>query len=464
MAGLIVGLVRGVEAGDRSAGSRRMLVRSLIGRLTIRPAAGLVVWSVTTTLLGGPAAADETADEVAGAVAATDLSPDEMFDAFDDAVLDGLADIGPAPAITSDATTDARIRATGEARGYRRRPLPSRDLAPVDGILLQPAAAAAWEQLQAAARDAGHSIWITSGFRDVAAQRTIFRRRLSGTSDTAIDRRLRTAAVPGYSKHHTGYAIDIRSSTGSRFAFAGTAAYTWLAADNWANAKAYGWLPSYPEGGRPAGPVPEPWELVWVGATNIICADSSPAETAPFCDTVGSPFANDIAWLLDHGITAGCRADRFCPQAAITRGQMATMLWRRAGEPAADGAIPFVDVADGAFYSAAVRWMYATGSTTGVSPTRFEPERPLTRAELVTFLWRVAGRPEPAGDAPLFGDVDVSSFSAAAVRWAASTGVTRGTSATEFSPERITTRGEAAAFVHRHAAAASDLPGIDGQP
>ncbi len=256
-------------------------------------------------------------------------------------------------------------------------------------------------------------------------------------------------AVPGYSKHHTGYAIDVRSSTGSGFAFADTEAYRWLAADNFANAKAFGWVPSYPEGSAPAGPVPEPWEFVWAGTTNIRCVEFVPTEQEPFCDMAGSTFVDDIGWLHQRGITSGCRPTRYCTTATTSRGEAATMLWRLAGEPPIDSPAPFMDVESGAFYADAVAWLENEGITTGTSATHYSPDAPLTRAQAVTLLWRSGGRPG-AGDHVPFADVSPDSYAYEAIHWARVSGITRGVSATEFEPERPVTRGEIAAFIHRY--------------
>jgi D-alanyl-D-alanine carboxypeptidase/S-layer homology domain len=403
---------------------------------------------VAIATLPASVASTALAEDVGHAVTATRQSPDEFLATFDDAVLPGLGPIAPAPSITGNAAVDARIRAIGEARGYRPRPLPNRPLESVNGVLLQPEAAAGLRSLVAAAAAAGHRIWATSGYRSPATQASIFLGKLTGTSDAAIDRRLRTVAVPGYSKHHTGYAMDIRASDGRLFSFRNTAAYAWLAADNFANAKAHGFIPSYPDGSGPAGPNPEPWELVWVGAENILCGVFEATADRPFCDTAGSSFAADIDWLLAEGITTGCREGRFCTRATVTRAEAATFLWRLAGRPDSDARIDFVDVVDGAFYTKAVRWMFADGITTGTTRTTFEPDRPLTRAEFVTFLWRYSGRPE-VGVGAGFLDVDPAGFAAAAIAWAARTEVTTGTSEFIFSPSAAATRGQAAAFLHR---------------
>ncbi|MEO0494567.1 MAG: D-alanyl-D-alanine carboxypeptidase family protein [Actinomycetota bacterium] len=416
--------------------SLRRLISTLIG-------ACLVVATAAT-----PAAADPVID----ALEATDLSPDELVAAFDNANLTGLQPlVGPPPSITGDAELDARIRVLAEGRGYVRRAEPSVPLTLVDGRSLQPQAAAAWTSLRTAAANAGHSIALTSAYRSAGHQASIFRSRLTGTSDAALDTLLETVAAPGYSKHHTGYAIDLRSGNSVLFDFADTPAYAWLSADNFANAKAHGWMPSYPDGVESQGPNPEPWEFVWAGAINIICADFTPSEGDPFCDTLGSSFADDVVWLYESELTTGCGEIRFCIDDAVTRGEGATFLWRLFGRIAPTATADFDDVEAGMFFADPVAWMVENEITTGTSPTTFSPYDQLTRAQFVTFLWRAAGR--PAAMAPhSFDDVAEDSFADDAVAWAVEAGITNGTSATTFSPDGTATRGQIAAFLNRFAA------------
>ena len=409
-----------------------------------------------STLLISPALIPDpvTASPVLNAVAATNLTPDEMLATFDNASLPGLAAVGDPPSITGNADLDARIRDLGEARGYQRRPEPSGELTLVDGYRLQPDAGHAWESLQAAAANAGHSITLTSAYRSANTQKYILRRNLTGTNDEAIKAVLTTVAVPGYSKHHTGYAIDIKSGSAVLHQFANSAAYAWLAADNWVNAKAHGWLPSYPDGTTAAGPNPEPWEFVWVGVTNIICGDFTATAETPFCDTTDSSFASDIRWLSDEGITNGCGPIRFCTTNNVTRGEVAAFLYRLFDKPASDSVIPFADVADNTFFTEPVRWMIGEVTTTGTSPTTFSPYDQLTRAQFVTFLWRAAGRPFVESELA-FTDVDPNSYAVHAIRWASEVQITTGTSPTTFSPDATTTRGQVAAFLSRFNVAAS---------
>ncbi len=158
-------------------------------------------------------------------------------------------------------------------------------------------------------------------------------------------------------------------------------------------------------------------------------------------------YTEPVLWMVERGITTGMTADLFGPRHRATRAQIATFLWRYAGEPAA-GPSSFADVPAGQWYSDAVGWMAAEGITTGTTPTTFSPERDVTRGEAVTFLHRMAGEPatsEPVG----FPDVPAGAFYRDAVAWARSAGVTTGTERGTFEPDTAVSRAEFAAFLFR---------------
>lgn len=180
---------------------------------------------------------------------------------------------GPPPPITGDPAADERIRTMAVARGYVLRPLPSVELTSIAGRPLHAEVAGAWLEMSAAAAADGISLILASGFRPVDSQRVTFLGHLdltpaaivAGTADAHIDYVLSYSAPPGYSKHHTGYAVDISEGT-ERFAqFESTAAFAWLSADDYTNARRFGFVPSYPPGVAQQGPNPEAWEYVWVG-------------------------------------------------------------------------------------------------------------------------------------------------------------------------------------------------------
>ena len=174
------------------------------------------------------------------------------------------------PPITGDDETDRLWRQIATGRGYQRRPL----VADVDQLKtisqsrhrLQPQAAVDFETMQQAARAAGHPLTLSSAYRDHDYQAKLFLRLLDQPyREEEIDRRLRRSALPGYSKHHTGYVVDLAEGDYILEQFVESGSYQWLADDGFANARRWGWIPSYPAGGTPQGPEPEPWELIWVG-------------------------------------------------------------------------------------------------------------------------------------------------------------------------------------------------------
>ena len=161
-----------------------------------------------------------------------------------------------------------------------------------------------------------------------------------------------------------------------------------------------------------------------------------------------------IDWALVQGITTGTSETAFSPGAGCTRAQVVTFLWRAAGSPEpAGGSNPFTDVKPGAYYEKAVLWASETGVTAGTAADRFSPGKTCTRAQIVTFLWRFEGMPAPAGADNPFTDVKPGAYYEEAVLWAAETGVTAGTTATTFSPGKTCTRAQVVTFLYRDLAA-----------
>ncbi|HEX2574974.1 MAG TPA: D-alanyl-D-alanine carboxypeptidase family protein, partial [Aquihabitans sp.] len=135
------------------------------------------------------------------------------------------------------------------------------------------------EWLVAEARRNGHELGLRYGYRSADLQRTYFLQRIEGWStddivagraDDAIDAALRWVAAPGFSKHQSGFTVDFHAAGG--VAFGTSDVGRWLAADNHAVAKRFGFIPSYPAGAGAQGPEPEPWEYVYVGVAAIECA------------------------------------------------------------------------------------------------------------------------------------------------------------------------------------------------
>ena len=215
------------------------------------------------------AAVEETDDE-----ALTDkyllFNGEQFKQLFNEANLENLASLGEPPAITDNPVVDQRIRQIALDRGYRLRPMPldESQLVFVEGDRhrLQPQAAQAYLDLRAAAAAEGLTIWIVSAYRNYDYQRNIFVNNVASPyTDKEVFEALKLISVPGYSRHHTGYTIDIAEGNYIFEAFADSKSYQWISANNYLNAKKHGWIPSYPPDGGKQGPDPEPWEFVYVG-------------------------------------------------------------------------------------------------------------------------------------------------------------------------------------------------------
>jgi len=165
-------------------------------------------------------------------------------------------------------------------------------------------------------------------------------------------------------------------------------------------------------------------------------------------------FFDPVYWAFysNPQITKGTSDTTFSPNESVTRGQFVTFLYRAAGEPDVDvSAIEFTDVKADKFYAKAVAWAVENKITTGTSATTFAPNEAVTRAQIVTFLYRYASEPDVEIDIP-FTDVKAGSFYEKAVAWAVQNKITTGTSATKFSPNEDCTRGQAVTFLYRVAA------------
>lgn len=158
-------------------------------------------------------------------------------------------------------------------------------------------------------------------------------------------------------------------------------------------------------------------------------------------------YAAPVGWLAAAGITNGTSPTTFSPEDPVTRGQMAAFLFRYQGEPAGSATNPFNDVDRSRFFAQPIDWLYAQGITTGTSATTFSPDDVVTRGQMATFLWRMEG--EQSAPQAGFADVARGRFYAEAVDWLFDRGITTGTSASTFSPDDPVTRGQMATFLWR---------------
>ncbi len=173
--------------------------------------------------------------------------------------------------------------------------------------------------------------------------------------------------------------------------------------------------------------------------------------TNPFVDVrEGEYYYDAVLWAVGNGITAGTSATTFSPEVGCTRAQVVTFLWRTAGQPEPASSVnPFVDVRAGEYYYKAVLWAVEQEITNGTSATTFSPDATCTRAQIVTFLWRFEGQNEPTSTANPFTDVQSGAYFGKAVLWAVENGITNGTSATTFSPDATCTRAQVVTFLYR---------------
>lgn len=156
-----------------------------------------------------------------------------------------------------------------------------------------------------------------------------------------------------------------------------------------------------------------------------------------------------IDWAVESGITSGTSRNEFSPKKECTRAQIITFLWKAAGSPQPTSTnMPFTDVPAGSYYEKAVQWALAKGITGGTSPTEFSPDMICTRSQIVTFLWRVAGSPNVTGNMP-FTDVAKGAYYYKAVLWAVKNNITSGISSTEFGSGLNCTREQAITFLYK---------------
>ena len=174
----------------------------------------------------------------------------------------------------------------------------------------------------------------------------------------------------------------------------------------------------------------------------------------------GTYYEDAVDWAVENDITSGTSGMEFSPDETCTRAQAVTFLWRANGQPDAAGNNPFADVSASSYYNEAVQWAVTNNITSGTSPNTFEPDAPVTRAQVMTFLYRNADSPSTR-DSASFADVPTDAYYRDAVRWAVTQGITAGTSATAFSPDESCTRAQIVTFLYRSSDDAPDVPVIE---
>ena len=170
----------------------------------------------------------------------------------------------------------------------------------------------------------------------------------------------------------------------------------------------------------------------------------------PFVDVASDAYyAEAVAWAYANDVTSGVTELSFGPNQTCTRGQMVTFLWRAAGCPEPTGtASAFSDVTAGAYYEKAVAWAVENGITDGVGGGRFDPNGIVNRAQALTFLYRAKGKPAVTSAAQ-FTDVAAGEYYTDAVAWAVANDITNGVSDNSFAPSDNCVRGQTVTFLYR---------------
>ena len=170
----------------------------------------------------------------------------------------------------------------------------------------------------------------------------------------------------------------------------------------------------------------------------------------PFADVADSAYYVDaVEWMLKREVTQGTTETTFSPDLNCTRAQIVTFLWRVAGSPAPKGTVSFADVSADSYYAKAVAWATENGITDGIGGGLFSPDATCTRAQSAVFLYRVAGSPAVNGSAG-FSDVAADAYYAQAVAWAKEHGITDGIGGGLFGSANDCTRAQIAAFLYRY--------------
>lgn len=182
--------------------------------------------------------------------------------------------------IYNNKPADDKIRSIAETRGYRKRVFANESsLVWQSERRIQPEVRSSYLDMAEEMRAENITLHFVSGYRSSTHQRNIFKGKMGnviiskialGDYDQKINSILEVSSIPGYSRHHSGYTVDFGCGNDYLvYSFATTSCYEWLSANNFENAKRFGFIPSYPEGVAKQGPNPEPWEYVWVGIDSI---------------------------------------------------------------------------------------------------------------------------------------------------------------------------------------------------
>ena len=161
-------------------------------------------------------------------------------------------------------------------------------------------------------------------------------------------------------------------------------------------------------------------------------------------------YADATVYCRDNGLMSGTSGTTFSPDTAMTRSMLATVLYRLAGSPAVTGSDAFTDTSDGAWYSDAVLWASQEGIISGYGNGLFGANDPVTREQIATILWRYSGSPAAEAGAAFADADDIASWAVSAVDWARANGYVNGVDGNRFDPDGTATRAQVATILMRY--------------
>jgi flavodoxin len=170
-------------------------------------------------------------------------------------------------------------------------------------------------------------------------------------------------------------------------------------------------------------------------------------------------YANAVAYVQNNGLMTGTTATGFAPNETTSRGQIAVILYRMAGSPSASSGKTFSDVAESAYYAAAVRWASANNIVSGYADGSFGPNDPITREQLAAILWRYAGSPAAGASAGFADQSSIDSYAVTAANWAQANGIINGDENSRFAPKSSATRGQVAVILQNYLTKNAAAPG-----
>ena len=166
-------------------------------------------------------------------------------------------------------------------------------------------------------------------------------------------------------------------------------------------------------------------------------------------------YADAVAYVRDNGLMSGTSAAAFDPDGTMTRAMLAQTLYRAAGSPVVSGSDSFTDTAEGAWYADAVLWASRQGVISGYGSGLFGTDDPVTREQIAAILWRYAGSPAAEAGTDFADEADISAYAAQAVDWARASGVVNGADGSLFLPRASATRAQAAVILRNYLTASA---------